>query len=240
MQKLSIPLLVLVAGTINAAETNSAPTNVVAISAGRLIDVVQGRALENQLILIEDGVIKSVGPRASAAIPANATRFDLTNATVLPGLMDCHTHITSQPENYYDDLFRKSPIDYAIVAHVYARRTLEAGFTTCRDVGADELIDAALKRAIDSGKIPGPRLFISTEALSATGGHGDLNGFSPYLSFKEIGIATVDGVDEIRKKVRWNIKYGADWIKILATAGVLSEEESVGAPQFSFEEKVGS
>jgi imidazolonepropionase-like amidohydrolase len=102
-------------------------------------------------------------------------------------------------------------------------------------VGANEFVDVALKKAIDAGKIPGPHLFVSGQLLSATGGHGDLNGFSPYLNFTSAN-GVVDGVDEIRKKIRWNIKYGADLIKFTATAGVLSEEEAVGAPQFSAEE----
>jgi imidazolonepropionase-like amidohydrolase len=101
-----------------------------------------------------------------------------------------------------------------------------------RDVGAGELVDVALKRAIERGEIAGPRMQVATLAISATGGHGDLNGFSPYLDFTAMrGVA--DGVDEIRKRVRTNVKYGADWIKVVAGAGVLSEEESAGAPQYS-------
>ena len=123
----------------------------------------------------------------------------------------------------------------AVTAHVYARRTIEAGFTTVRDVGAGELIDVAMRNAINRGEIVGPRMQVATLAVSATGGHGDLSGFSPYLSIKGLeGIA--DGIDEIRKLVRTEVKYGADVIKVVATAGVLSEEESVGAPQFSQEE----
>ncbi|HET7601312.1 MAG TPA: amidohydrolase family protein, partial [Gemmatimonadales bacterium] len=138
-------------------------------------------------------------------------------------------------ENYYVDRFRRSPVDEAVTAHVYARRTLEAGFTTIRNLGAAEYIDVALRDAISRGDVPGPRIVAATLPLSATGGHGDLNGFSPYLRFEQTS-DIADGVDEIRKAIRTRVKYGADVIKILATAGVLSEEESVGAPQYSQEE----
>jgi imidazolonepropionase-like amidohydrolase len=117
-------------------------------------------------------------------------------------------------------------------AHVYARRTLEAGFTTVRDVGAGELIDVALRRAIDEGLVPGPRMQVATLALGSTGGHNDLVGFSPYLRFGQLrGIA--DGVNEIRSLVRFEIKNGADLIKLIAGAGVMTEEESAGAPQYT-------
>src|SRR5437773_2100103 len=227
-------LFILLAGgglivAADAAQTNSATL----IKAGHLVDVVAEEVLDHQMILVEGDSIQDVGPRVQA--PADATVIDLANAWVLPGLIDCHTHITEEIENYTEDIFRKSPIDYAVYAHVFAQRTLAAGFTACRDVGSAEFVDVALKKAINAGKIPGPRLFVAGHALSATGGHGDLSGFSPYLHFNNFN-GVVDGIDEIRKKVRWNIKYGADVIKFTATAGVLSEEESVGAPQFSFEE----
>jgi imidazolonepropionase-like amidohydrolase len=205
----------------------------VIINAGHVVDVAAGKVLDKQMIWIEDERIKEIGSNLQP--PANAKILDLPNAWVLPGLIDCHTHITFQIANYFDDTFRKSPVDAAIIAHVYARRTLEAGFTACRDLGSGEFVDVALRKAIDNQSLPGPRLFVAGHALSATGGHGDLSGFSPYLSFKNFD-GVVDGVDEIRKKIRWNIKYGVDVIKFTATAGVMSEEESFGAPQFSTEE----
>lgn len=213
----------------------AAETNLTAIKAGRLVDVIAAKVLTQQTILIEGDLIKEVGPADAVTIPATAKIIDLSQATVLPGLIDCHTHITSQPEDYYADIFRKTPIDIAITAHLYARRTLEAGFTTCRNLGAEEFVDIALKKAIDTGKIPGPRLFVSGMSIGATGGHADLSGFSPYIEFKNFS-SIADGPDEIRKMVRIQIKNGADWIKMVATAGVLSEEESVGAPQYSPEE----
>ena len=226
------------AASLTLAQTPEKSKNeFVLIKAGRLIDTKAGTVLTNQAILIEGDRIKEVGAAQTVAAhaPASARVIDLGGATVLPGLIDCHTHVTSQPANYYEDLFRKSPIDQAIVAHVYARRTIEAGFTTIRDVGAGEFIDVALRNAINAGTIVGPRMQVATLTVGATGGHGDISGFSPYLKFGQFsGIA--DGVDEIRKLIRFEIKNGADLIKLLATAGVLSEEESVGAPQFSQEE----
>ena len=209
------------------------PESITALKAGRFFDSEKGEFLDNQIILIKNNLITEVG--SSVKIPTNAVIIDLSKQTVLPGLIDCHTHITSQPENYLEDIFRKSPIDNAIEAHIYSERTLMAGFTTCRDVGASEYIDIALRNSINSGKTIGPRLYVSGPFIGSTGSHGDLNGFSPYIHFQQIS-SIADGVDAVRKQVRTNIKYGADLIKFGATAGVLTEEESVGAPQYSQDE----
>jgi imidazolonepropionase-like amidohydrolase len=203
----------------------------VAVRAARLLDPSTGSIVSNPVVLVAGDRIAQVGARL--AVPAGAEVVDLGDVTLLPGLIDAHTHVTAQPgDNYYEDLFRRSPIDWAVVAHAFARRTLEAGFTTIRDVGAPEYVDVALRNAIERGEVAGPRMAVATLAVSATGGHGDTTGFSPYLRFE--GFSNVaDGVGEIQKLVRRNVKYGADLIKVLATAGVLSEEESVGAPQYS-------
>jgi imidazolonepropionase-like amidohydrolase len=219
--------------TIAQAPPDSAAPKRVAIRAARLIDGRGGAPVANPVVLIEGERITAVG--AGLRIPEGTPVIDLRGMTLLPGFIDAHTHITGQPTNYYEDNFRRSPIDAAVLAHIYAKRTLDAGFTTVRDVGSAEFVDVALRKAIDRGDVEGPRIVAATLAVGSTGGHADLSGFSPYLEFNTFsGIA--DGEDEIRKLIRTEIKRGADVIKLVAGAGVLSEEESVGAPQFSQEE----
>jgi imidazolonepropionase-like amidohydrolase len=226
-----------IAGRALGAQVDSGARPTVLVRAARLLAVRTGAVLNNQAILIEGDRIKEVGPADAVAghAPRDVRVIDLRTATLLPGLIDCHTHMTADPGDYYKQLFRMSAIDEAVRAHVFAKRTLDAGFTTVRNVGAAEFIDVALRNAINEGLVPGPRMLVSTMPLSATGGHGDVNGMSPYLHFDGFtGIA--NGVDQIREKIRFEVKYGADLIKVLASAGVLSEEESVGAPQYSQEE----
>ena len=221
-----VALLLLALGTLQAREL----PKLKAVKAARLVEVRTGRVIQHPVVLIEGELVKAVGP--GLAIPAGSEVVDLGAATLLPGLIDLHVHLSGDPGDFWESTFRRSPIDAAILAPVYARRTLEAGFTTVRMAGAEEYVDVALARAVDRGDVPGPRIQPAGLAIGATGGHGDLNGMSPYVKVEGFsGIA--DGPDAIRKLVRENVKRGAQVIKMLAGAGVLSEEDSVGAPQYT-------
>lgn len=228
--------LIFLAG-VASAQTPSKSVPITVIKAGRLLDTRDGRVLVNQKILIKGETIEAVG--ADLAVPPDATVIDLSGAFVLPGLIDAHVHITGQAAGTsYTELLRRSFVDSAVLSPLYARRTLEAGFTSCRTLGAVGFVDVALRNAINRGDIPGPRLQVSTYYISSTGGHGDLIGFSPWLDSRMppemTGIA--DGTEAVRQKVRYLVKYGADVIKFGASAGVLTEEASVGSPQYTQEE----
>jgi len=232
MRKLSLLLLIftLAPGVIG----QSPQKETVLIKAGKLIDVRAGRVLNDQAILIEGDRIKQVGASGTVQAPAGVRVIDLSNATVLPGLIDCHTHLTGDPgHNGYESLGISIPRQ-ALYGAKNARLTLEAGFTTVRNVGAGGYSDVALRDAINAGDVPGPRIDASGPAIGVTGGHMDNSLLAPEFHHSADGIA--DGVPAVIAKVREEVKYGADVIKIAATGGVLSKGDSPESTQFSDEE----
>src|ERR1700722_5825187 len=222
--------VVLVVGCVySIAQT----TRHVAVRAGRLLDVKTGKLLADQTLVIEDGRIVSMAASAEAKIPTDAVRIDLPNATVLPGLIDAHTHLTSEPRFGYDRLAISVPRE-ALIGAKNARVTLEAGFTTVRNVGARGFTDVALRDAINAGDVPGPRMLVSGPPLSITGGHAD-NDLLPF-EYHATSDGTADGVDGVRHMVRQNVKYGADLIKFMASGGGLSHGDNPQASQYTEEE----
>jgi imidazolonepropionase-like amidohydrolase len=212
----------------------SLAADTVVIKAGRLIDVVDGRVLTNQLILVEDKRIAMVGPEAAVSYPAGTRLIDLSDYTVLPGLIDTHTHVTSDPTISFYDYYHVSVGREAVLGVMNARRSLLAGFTVLRNVGATGFSDVGLRDGIERGDVMGPRIFAAGPLIGITGGHCDENNLAPEYNHSAEGVA--DGVDAVRKMVRRHIKYGADLIKYCGTGGVFSKGDEPGAPQYTFEE----
>jgi len=204
-----------------------------AVHAGHVLDVKTGKTAADQMLVIEDGKIVSTGPAAEAKVPADAVRIELPNATVLPGLIDAHTHLTMDPKFGYERLSVSAP-RATLTGAKNARLTLLAGFTTVRNVGAGDFTDVALRDAINAGEVPGPRLLVSGPALSITGGHCD-NNMLPF-EYHATSDGVADGIAAVQHKVRENIKYGADLIKVCATGGVLSLGDNPQHSQFTLEE----
>jgi imidazolonepropionase-like amidohydrolase len=209
------------------------------IQAGHLIDGVANRATGNVTIVVDGKNIVSIEPGFRSAGPDDRV-IDLRSATVLPGLMDMHVHLTEEASPGYElSRYKKSASDYALDGVIYADRTLKAGFTTVRDCG-DVMFNVAfsLRNAINAGKIPGPRIFAAGRIIASTGGHGDsTNGWGPHLiAGPGVEDNIVDGPAEAMRAVRQHYKEGADLIKITVTGGVLSIAKSGQAPQFNDEE----
>ncbi len=196
-----------------------------ALKASRAIDVRAGRMIEPVVILVDDDRIEGIGPRLK--IPDRARSVDLGSLTLLPGLHDNHCHLMLDPKNFDTLLYKRSSAGKVLDALVNAQRALAAGFTTVRDPGDCDwqygLVD--LKRAVDRGQFPGPRIIVAPHFISPTGGHGDANDFACDLHQRGIG-RIVDGSPAIRQAVREEIKYGADWVKIFVSGGVLSKGDN--------------
>ncbi len=224
-----------------AAKPAPKPPRITYIRAGRVLDMTSDAPKQNVVIVVKDERIDQVAPASQVQIPAGATVVDLGNATVLPGLIDCHTHLTGRADQYSEILeFKWTPFKAGMYGEVNARKTLMAGFTTVRDVGSAPFAAVDLRDTINEGYIPGPRIVASGPGISITGGHGDLNNYSPLVSMqmypgaREAGIA--DGSEELRHTIRLQVKYGVDVIKILATGGVLSKGDNPGAAHYTYDE----
>jgi imidazolonepropionase-like amidohydrolase len=219
--------LILLAPLAQAAD---APARTI-ILAGKLFDARTGKLLNDQAIVVEGDLIKSVGARP-AARPGDKL-IDLSAYTVLPGLIDAHTHLTGEPRFGYEEL-GISTSRAALTGAKNALITLRAGFTSVRDVGGPNFADVALRDAIDAGDVPGPHMIASGPALGITGGHCDNNLLPFEYHARETGVA--DGVAGVQQKVREVIKYGASVIKFCATGGVLSKGDDPRASQYTLEE----
>src|SRR5438128_3598735 len=223
---LGFSLVLLLAATVGASADPGG-----AVRCGKLLDVRTGQLLSDQVVTFDgDGIIMSVAPASSAVV----STIDLSKATCLPGLIDVQPHVTGDPGDIGHPGLGISIPRQAVTGVKNARLTLHAGFTTIRNVGAENFTDVAVRDGVNAGEIEGPRMLVSGPALGITGGHCDNNLLSYEYHYKSEGVA--DGPWAARAKVREVIKYGADVIKICASGGVLSKGDQPGTPQYSLEE----
>jgi imidazolonepropionase-like amidohydrolase len=217
----SLPHAAVAAAFALLVAAGSAHADRFAVRAEHFVDVKAGVVRGPVWVVVSGDTVESVDTSA----PAGLSVTDLGNATLLPGLIDCHTHLSSRVGLDRMSQMKSSAARDAITGVNNVRATLEAGFTTCRDVGGGELVDVSLRDAINAGDIPGPRMQVATWPLSMTGGHGDDRNQVDYHWCNDLESGVADGVDECRKKVRFEVQQGADLIKILATGGVLSAND---------------
>jgi imidazolonepropionase-like amidohydrolase len=213
---------------------------VIVLKAARLFDGKSDRLQEPGIVVVNNSRIESVRP--SAAAPTGARVIDLGDATLLPGFMDAHTHLSGQRSDdnlrSFADGFMKTLPERTLYAASLARKTLMAGFTTVRDLGSQDFIDVGLRDAIRRGFAEGPRMLVAVRGIGTTGGHCDPTNSLVFglLDPRQESPAVANGPDGIRAAVRWNVKYGADVIKTCATGGVLSLNDDVDSPQLTQEE----
>src|SRR5580700_10986248 len=229
---MKLPVLLCVCAALLPAQTN-----VYVLKATHQFDGASGQLVSPGMVVVSNGVIQSVG---GTGAPAGATIIDLGDATLLPGFIDAHTHLSDEFNADYNGsalLGLQRPVsEHAIRATVNARKTVMAGFTTVRDVGSSNFIDVGLRNSINAGVVPGPRMLVAVHALGSTGGHcDDEDSFRYGLFGHETGPedGVINSPDQARYAVRFNIKYGADVIKTCASGGVLSPTDDVDVPQLS-------
>ena len=227
-------------GAVCAAQAQKPAPKTIVLKAARMFDGKSDLLTKPGLVVITDGKIAAVG--TGAAIPSGAEVIDLGDATLLPGFIDAHTHLSMEASDDWKqamlDRLQKPVAEQALDASVNARKTLLAGFTTVRDVGSNDYLDVGLRNAINSGAIVGPRMLVTVHAIGATGGHCDRGGFRAGLFGRETDPldGVINGPEEARRAVRLDHKYGATMIKVCATGGVLSLTDDVDTPQLTQEE----
>ncbi len=229
-----VATLAALVGMVITAKAQAPTPKRTVIRAGRVLNVRNGELRSNQTIVIEGDRISQIASSSEVKAAAGDTTIDLPDATLLPGLIDMHTHLTFELSSLSYEGLKISTAREALHGARNARRTLEAGFTTVRNLGAKDYADIALRDAINDGDVIGPRIVASGPALGITGGHCDENLLPPAFHFQGEGVA--DGIEGVQHKVREVIKYGADVIKICATGGVLSKGDDSNASQYTLEE----
>jgi imidazolonepropionase-like amidohydrolase len=221
------------------ADEAAVPARPIVLKAAHLFDSVSGKLSEHGVVVVSGNKIVAVG--ADSKIPDNAQVIDLGDATLLPGFIDAHVHLSEESSvNWYRDFFEgvmRFPAEQALYGAHYAKITLEAGITTVRDVGSSDYVSLGLRNAINAGMIPGPRMLVANYAIGATGGHADQAPVPPQrMAVAGPILGVCNGPEECREAVRYQVKYGADVIKFMPSGGVLSLSDPVDNPQLTQEE----
>ena len=233
MKFLSFLCVVLTLGLAAGAQDS---TSIHVVKAARLIDTKNGRVVDNPIVVINGDRIQAVGRSGEVSIPSGSRVLDLGSATLLPGLIDLHTHLNDEPEFHGVAFHTLSAARMAIIGAKGARMTLDVGFTAVRNVGSSHYADVALRDGINAGDVPGPRMQVSGPMIGSTGSHCDYTYLAPEFHYADEGVA--NGVAAVQEKVREVLKYGADWVKFCASGGVFSQGDLPDDVQFSPEEMV--